>query len=75
MFRGESMRKYKISLLSMSAVLLVSQVAYASSKDLEVKKQQMTEKRDEVSQEIKEKKEMLMKHKVKYQQFKERLMR
>lgn len=56
MFRGESMRKYKISLLSMSAVLLVSQVAYASSKDLEVKKQQMTEKRDEVSQEIKEKK-------------------
>lgn len=51
------MRKTKFSLLSMSAVLLFSQATYASSKDLEIKQQQKIKERNEVSQDVKKKKE------------------
>lgn len=50
------MRKCRVSLLSLAAVLLTSQAVYAGTKELETKKQQMLNQRDAVSEDIKSKK-------------------
>lgn len=50
------MSKCRASLIGISAVLLISQVAYASSKDLENKQKEVIKQRDAVSQQVKQKK-------------------
>lgn len=55
------MRKCRASLLALCSVLIFSQVTYASSKDLEKKRQQKIKEKEQVSQDVKSKKDNVTK--------------
>lgn len=55
------MIKCKASLLALCSVMVFSQVTYASSKDLEKRKQEKIKEKEQVSQEVKSKKENVTK--------------